>query len=146
MTLARLAWLAQIGTTLPMVGLIWFVQVVAYPLFALVGPAEFARYHQAHSTLITWIVGPLMLVELAAALAWTFDTGGLVPRSVALAGLGCVVLAWLVTVLASVPQHAILAQGFDARAHASLVATNWLRTLAWTVRGAGVVVLLVQPR
>ena len=35
----------------------------------------------------------------------------------------------------SVPQHAVLARGFDADAHASLVTTNWVRTVAWSARG-----------
>jgi hypothetical protein len=34
-----------------------------------------------------------------------------------------------------VPQHAVLARGFDADAHASLVTTNWVRTVAWSARG-----------
>jgi hypothetical protein len=39
MSPGRLALLLQLGTTLPMVGVIWLVQWVAYPLFAHVGDA-----------------------------------------------------------------------------------------------------------
>jgi hypothetical protein len=127
---------AQLASTLPLVGLIWFVQVVAYPLFALVDPAHFEQYHQAHSAWITWLVGPLMLVELAAAGLWVLAPDPNVPRWLPLVGLALVVLAWLVTVFLSVPQHNILAGGFDGQAHRVLVATNWLRTLAWTARAA----------
>lgn len=134
--------LAQLATTLPLVGLIWFVQVVAYPLFALVDADHFGRYHQAHSAWITWLVGPLMLVELAAAGLWVLEPDPTVPRWLALVGLGLVVLAWLVTVFVSVPQHNILAGGFDVHAHRVLVSTNWLRTLAWTARGALLLVVL----
>jgi hypothetical protein len=38
-----------------------------------------------------------------------------------------------------VPAHGRLAEGFDAGVHARLVATNWIRTMAWTLRGALVV-------
>ena len=144
MSVARLALLAQCATTLPMVGLIWFVQWVAYPQFARVGPSEFPAYHQAHAYLIGFLVGPLMLVELVAALAWVLEPGDVVARPWAVAGLGLVALAWGVTGLASVPQHAILERGFDARAHAVLVSTNWLRTFAWTARGVGLLVLLAR--
>jgi hypothetical protein len=34
-----------------------------------------------------------------------------------------------------VPQHAALGAGFDEAAHRTLVLTNWLRTVAWTLRG-----------
>lgn len=40
------------AATLWMTGLIWFVQVVHYPLFALVGSTGFAAYESAHATQI----------------------------------------------------------------------------------------------
>ena len=36
----------------------------------------------------------------------------------------------------AVPQYTFLASGFQARAHAVRVSTHWLRTAAWTARGA----------
>jgi len=66
MVLPRAALLLQLqlGTTLPLVGLIWFVQIVAYPLFARVGADAFPAYHEAHARLITFVVAPLMVLEL----------------------------------------------------------------------------------
>lgn len=46
---SRIAFVVQLGTTLPLVGLIWLVQVVSYPLFLHVGRAELAAYHEAHA-------------------------------------------------------------------------------------------------
>ena len=135
-SIARLALLVQLGTTLPLVGVIWLVQIVAYPLFARVGAAQFGAYHQAHSRLITFVVAPLMTGELAAAVAGAFFVDRSLPREAAWLGAALAVTAWLLTMFVSVPQHAILANGFDARAHEHLVATNWLRTLTWTLRGA----------
>ena len=136
LTFARGALLLQLGTTLPLVGLIWFVQIVAYPLFARVGAAEFATYHAAHSRLITWVVAPLMLGELLGALASVFSRERPLSREIAVLGAVLAIATWLLTLLVSVPQHAVLAGGFDGRAHAMLVGTNWLRTAAWTTRGA----------
>jgi len=69
-----------------MVGLIWLVQVVHYPLFGMVGPGDFKSYHHKHTRLISWVVGPPMLVEglSAAVLAWYRPAA--VPKSAALAG------------------------------------------------------------
>ena len=132
----RAALLLQLGTTLPLVGLIWFVQVVAYPLFARVAVADFVAYHESHSRLITYVVAPLMACELAGAMAWLIWPLGGVPRQVAWVGAALAVTTWAVTMFVSVPQHTIFARGFDARAHDLLVVTNWLRTVAWTARGA----------
>ncbi len=133
--LSRAVLLVQLCTTLPLVGLIWFVQIVAYPLFAQVGDDAFRRYHAGHSRLITFVVAPLMVLELGAAITAavtaTFPHAGV--------GAALVVIVWLVTFLVSVPQHEALARGFDARAHRRLVRSNWIRTGAWTVRGGLVI-------
>lgn len=118
-----------------LVGLIWIVQLVHYPLFARVGSAEFASYEAAHANLITLVVGPLMLLELLTAVAILTLWPSSLPGWVAWLGLALVGLIWLTTMLVSVPLHAKLAAGFDAQTHALLVATNWIRTLAWTARG-----------
>ncbi len=136
MGLSRAALPLQLGTTLPLVGLIWFVQIVAYPLFARVGADAFPAYHEAHARLITYVVAPLMVLELAGALIGATRGDPAMPRSAAWLGAGLAVAVWIVTFFASVPQHDVLARGFDVRAHDVLVATNWLRTAAWTLRGA----------
>ena len=58
-------------------------------------------------------------------------------------GLAVLALIWVSTFAVQVPLHARLASGFDRAVWHRLVVTNWLRTLAWTVR-AGIAVLLLQ--
>lgn len=114
-----------------MTGLIWVIQVVHYPLFARVGAEGYREYQLAHQSLISLIVGPAMLVEALA-------TGAiLVTRRDAPAITAAILLAiiWASTAFLQVPLHNALANGFDAQAHARLVDTNWIRTIAWTARG-----------
>ena len=59
-----LVLLLQLLTTLAMFGLIWFVQIVHYPLFVRVGEPGFRDYAGLHATRTTYVVAPLMLVEL----------------------------------------------------------------------------------
>jgi hypothetical protein len=132
----RLALLGQLATTLPLVGLIWMVQLVAYPLFARVGAASFPSYHAAHSAWITLVVGPLMLGELVCAGLLLVARPASIPSALPWVGIALVALAWGATAFASVPQHAILGRGFDTHAHHLLVLTNWIRTYAWSARGA----------
>jgi len=127
--------LLNFASTWFLVGLIWMVQVVHYPLFARVGLAEFVRYETAHASLITLVVGPLMLLELLTALLLLSVWPTSLPPWLGWLGLALIGLIWLTTMFVSVPLHARLAQGFDAQVHALLVATNWIRTLAWTARG-----------
>jgi uncharacterized membrane protein len=142
-------FLAHVGATLMMAGLIWLVQLVHYPLFAQVGEQTFRTYHVAHNQLITPIVGPLMLVELLGALMLCVERPATIPAWAAWSGLGLVGVAWITTALFSVPAHSILAGGFDEAAHRALVSTNWLRTIAWSAHGALVlyqVSCLIDPK
>jgi len=141
---AHIILLANAVATVFMTGLIWFVQVVHYPLFARVGNDVFPAYSQAHQTLTTLVVGPPMLVEaLTAALLVIARPAG---TSAALAwmGLGLVIVIWISTAALQVPAHGRLVQGFDADTNALLVSSNWIRTVCWTARAVIVGVLLLQ--
>jgi hypothetical protein len=135
--------LLQAFATFAMTGLIWFVQVVHYPLFRSVGAPGYAAYQAEHMRLTTLVVGPLMLLEAATALWLVLDRPAFVSPAQAWAGLALLAVAWLATVFLSVPRHEALRHGFDASAHAALVATNWIRTAAWSARS---VLLLLALR
>ncbi|MEO0514136.1 MAG: hypothetical protein AAF086_02425 [Planctomycetota bacterium] len=133
--------LTNAAATLYMVGLIWMVQIVHYPLFDGVGSEAFTEYEARHTRGMTPIVLPPMVIELATAILLVVmlpaarASGSGVPMWMGWVGLAMVVGVWAVTFALSVPQHAKLAQGFDPRAYRLLVDTNWLRTAAWTLRG-----------
>ena len=132
----RLLLPLQLLSTLAMFGLIWFVQVVHYPLFLQVGAQNFPVYEAAHANRTTYVVAPLMLVELATAGLLLLP--GLRPPGIsawqALAGAGLVGIIWLSTAFLQVPLHNRLQLGYSADVIGKLVATNWIRTVAWSLR------------
>ena len=117
-----------------MTGLIWFIQVVHYPLFARVGKNHYEAYQASHMRLTTWVVGPIMMIEATTGVAMFFVRLESVPDMLVWANLGLLGVIWISTLVWQVPQHEILLGGFDAVAHHRLVASNWVRTVAWTVR------------
>lgn len=130
-------WLfvVNLAATLIMVGAIWVVQLVHYPLFAQVGAPTFQMYHADHNVLITYIVLPMMLLEAGTAALFIIQRPSYISTAAAWLGLILVGVAWGATLFLSVPQHSILAHGFNAEAHRILVSTNWFRTIAWSLRG-----------
>jgi hypothetical protein len=134
-SLTPIILLAHAAATWFMVGLIWFVQVVHYPLFAGVGEAGWSAYSQRHQKLTTLVVGPVMLVELVCAVVLLV----LMPGVPTIAGTILLALVWASTFFVQVPLHARLERGGDPAARAglvrTLVATNWARTFFWTARG-----------
>jgi hypothetical protein len=123
--------IAHAAATLFMTGVIWFVQVVHYPLFGRVGAQEFAAYAREHADRTGRVVGPAMAVELALALALAARAGA---GALAWAGLALLAVIWGSTALVQVPLHRRLAAGPDHAAQRRLVRTNWIRTAAWTAR------------
>ncbi|MEM8599872.1 MAG: hypothetical protein AAGF99_08125 [Bacteroidota bacterium] len=130
--------LVHVLATLTMFGAIWIVQVVHYPLFSGVGLERWTAYEAAHQTRITWIVGPAMLLELGTALALWWLRPDSLPAWMPWVGLVLVGVTWASTAFIQVPLHNTLSAAFDAEAHARLVDTNWIRTVAWSLR-AGLV-------
>ncbi|MGB0715278.1 MAG: hypothetical protein ACPGXK_05330 [Phycisphaerae bacterium] len=120
--------------TLCMVGLIWFVQVVHYPLMAKVGADGYAAYQTSHMSRTTIVVAPLMLLEAATA-CFLLVMPGMQGRWLPIIGMILLLVIWLSTALLQVPCHQRLEKDFDSAIVDRLVLSNWIRTLAWTVRG-----------
>ena len=135
MPIANWVLMLNLGATWFMVGLIWFVQVVHYPLFAEVGEEEYSNYQEWHQKLTTFVVGPPMLVEAftTVLLAWYIPKQ--IPVWMILTGIALLFVIWISTAALQVPCHGKLTQGFDTDVHRRLVRTNWIRTIAWTLRG-----------
>lgn len=130
-----LVLLAHAASTLALVGLIWTIQLVHYPAFRFVDPARFVEFEAFHQRGISILVVPLMLVELATAavLLWLRPAGMSVWMAVL--GAGLVLFIWGCTFAIQVPLHDQLAQRFDSAAVEQLVRSNWIRTIAWSLRG-----------
>lgn len=127
--------LVHVAATVFMVGVIWFVQIVHYPLFGRVGRDGFAGYSTAHSRLTGLVVGPPMLVEAATAVALAIRPPEGVSFFLPLLGLVLLAVVWLSTAFLQSPQHGALGRGFVPNSHRFLVRSNWIRTICWTGRG-----------
>lgn len=129
----------QAATSFALLGLIWVVQLVQYPGFRQVPIEAFPTYHAHHCRRIAWVVGPLMLAELAAAIVLMVRPGPLPPDLQRMI-LGCVLLVWFSTATLQVPLHRRLALAATRADMDRLVATNWLRTGAWSAKAMLVLV------
>ena len=118
-----------------MVGLIWFVQIVHYPLFAKVGRDGFRHYEMEHQRLTTYVVAPLMFIELSSSIMLLWWRPAAVSSTIVFAGISLLGLIWLVTYIVQIPQHASLILSYDASMQRQLVSGNWIRTVAWSARG-----------
>lgn len=125
-----------------MVGLIWTVHHVHYPLFAEVGSSEYVEFQSEHVRRIGMVLAAPWLVEGLATLGVLLlarRRREIVAALVSATAAGGVLL---VSGLASAPAHGELADGFDALVHDRLMAWNLVRALLWTAKGVVSAVLL----
>jgi hypothetical protein len=135
-------WLvANLAGTSLMVGFIWTIQVLTYPMMKAVPAEGFVAYelmHRNRVTAVLVVLAPTEIVAAAGVAAFVDD----VPAWLAV-GSGALLFAiWLSTLLYYAPLHMRLSTGFDPVVHRRLVRTNWIRTAAWTLRGGAAIAMI----
>ena len=136
MPMNKLVFLGCLASTLFMTGLIWFVQVVHYPLFDRVESGAFRRYHADHTRPDRPGRGPADARRVARG---RLSRGTPSRRRPALVGLGRVRLhprglGGDGRGLGPGARPAL--GGFAADTHRLLVRTNLIRTASWTAHSA----------
>jgi hypothetical protein len=129
---------AHAAVSLALAAVLWVVQLVVYPAFRWIEPSRFVLWHEGYTGAVTWVVAPLMLLQLAGVAARYLFLESLEPLW--LLEAACTLAAWAVTVFVSVPLHSRLQgqlpPGLRLAAMRRLVQTNWLRTVCWSVCSA----------
>ncbi len=110
--------------------LIWIIQVLHYPSFIYYAEETFHSAMISHQRNITFIVLPLMLMELILASFNLYKAF----NSISLISLILVILIWLSTFFIQVPIHEKLLQGKDIILIYKLTQTNWIRTILWSIK------------
>ena len=136
--------LLQLFASIFMVGVIWYVQLVHYPLMAGWPHDDFPRWEAAHRQQTGFVVVPAMLAEGLAVMALLGKRPAGVPVWMVWTGALLLLAIWGSTFGIQVPLHEKLATGWDTVAHTSLVQSNWLRTVLWSARGLLAVAMLRQ--
>jgi hypothetical protein len=117
-------------------GLIWFVQLVHYPSYRDMAEKGFTGFQTRSTARTGFIVGPLIFIEFgtAAYLLWRPPAG--IGTIWLWLGAALIVLNLASTVLIQVPLHVRLRATHDPALVELLIRTNWVRTLAWSIRAA----------
>lgn len=134
--------LLNIVSAFILVGLILTIQFVHYPSFRYIANRQFEEFHHFHSKRISFVVIPLMLVELVSSLILYLNNQDNMISIVFLINLILVVSIWALTFLGIVPIHNQLAKAFDSLTFKKLLLFNFFRTILWISRGLLMIILL----
>ena len=113
-----------------MVGVIWVIQLLHYPSFHFIYEKKYIEFQHFHMQRISFIVIPVMLIELASALllAYFFES------SLTIILLALVLGIWAITFIFFTNMHQKLTDGYDHSIVDRLVQINWSRTALWSLR------------
>ncbi len=130
----RLLLTSHAAATWFMTGVIWFVQIVHYPLFKWIGSDAFSAYERDNIVRTAAVVVPVMLLEAFCAVMLLRRRSDSVDRGSAAVGAGLLAMIWASSLFLQFPMHTILTNGFDPAITVQLTSTNWIRTLLWSAR------------
>ena len=146
---ARTLIVVHCAATLFMVGLIWTIHYVHYPLFAYVGETTYVDFQDAHVERIGRLLLAPWLIEavtLAGVLALAFVGGYKTLRVPAIVNGAAMAVVLVISGFWSAPAHGKLAKGFDSSVHQQLMTANLIRSLAWSVCGICAIWLVLVTR
>ncbi len=132
--MSDVALIANLVSTSVMVGVIWFVQVVHYPLLAQFGETQSVDVAVQHQRRTGYVVGLPMLIEGVSTLVLLVARPADVSLVLPWVGAALLAVALGSTLFLSVPLHARMAEAHSPEIGRRLVVTNWPRTIAWTAR------------
>jgi len=109
--------------------LIWLVQLIIYPSFTYFEKARLQAWHSKYTSMISIIVMPLMLVQLASTFYLIYNGFNyiLLLQSI------LIILLWMSTFFEAVPLHKKIDSGLEIKkVIEKLVQVNWKRTMMWS--------------
>jgi hypothetical protein len=111
------------------------MQVLHYPLFDRVGRDAFAVYEIKYNRRFRLLLGPGIALVTVTTVVQLFTRPASTSLIDVIREVVLLVVIVVSTVLYQAPQHARLSAGFDPAAYRTLVRSNWVRTVAWSILG-----------
>lgn len=127
-------FLTHVFLTLFMLGVIWFVQLIHYPLLNLIEGKNFCLYERCHFRRMIYVISLPMLIEFITGWWLLYEKIPVGPVGLLRVNAALLTLIWISSFCVQVPMHYKLTKRFDKGAYYHLVSTNWIRTVAWSVR------------
>ena len=113
-----------------LVSLVFMTQFITYPTFLNIDKDKFSDYHRKYVNNISFIVAPVMLIELLTLILIAyFSKDFLIIKSLIL-----LLVIWLTTFFIMIPSHNRISKSFNIKEIKSLINYNWIRTILWSFK------------
>ena len=122
-------FLIHLFCTVLMTGICWFVQVVHYPLFLQIPDKDFPTYEKKNYR-TAYLTVTIMVVELFTGLYIVFNY----ENELFFWNMVLLLIIELSTILFQIPIQIGLSKKSSRKQKLKLIRTNWIRTIAWSMR------------
>lgn len=114
-----------------------------YHSWLFVGHDEFAVVHQqsGQRILLFFVLPTLILTVITILMFW--HRPAIIPKKLIWFGLGCQMVSWISSALIQIPIQLQLDNGKDLDLLNKLIATDWIRIIAWIVY-IGIVLRMIK--
>jgi hypothetical protein len=140
-------WLILANLTLAAycTGSMWTMQLMHYPLYANIGRAEFVNYiagNNRRAVMPTIIPGvAIVIVSIATAITTSYAGAAAIVGAVASVGVAASSAKWQARIHLNLRRD-----GYSSEQIAQLVATNWIRTILYTVALVAAIVVMAASQ
>lgn len=144
--MTQISWIIfvmQLISTFMLLGIVWLVQLINYPLFKLIPESLFRDYHALHINRSQWLIAPLMLVEMltgAYLLIWPLLDAN---YYLYVCNFVLILLVWLETFFLQIPIHKTLQKQHSQTKIDRLINMGWVRTITWSLHGIVLILILI---
>lgn len=133
---SKAVFFIHLAATWFLVGVIWFVQLIHYPLFSRVGVDGFRLFNRREMFRAILIYGFPMTIEITTGilLVW-YRLPGIMMLQVWI-NLILLMGIWGISLVLHLPKQLLLFKSVNLMVVKKIVLFNWFRTVGWTLRGA----------
>lgn len=104
-----------------------------YHSWQFVGEEEFATVHQATGQrIVLFFVLPTLILTIITIMMFWYRPA-VIPKSLLGLALACQLASWISSALIQIPIQLQLDNGKDIQLLNKLIATNWIRIIAWFI-------------
>ena len=123
-------FLIQIISNSILIGVLIITQIISYPSLSSIDKTFFEKYHKNYVNRISYVVIPLMLIELFSLVYLTFYITDLFM----IKSLLILLTIWLFTFISIIPLHNSLSNKRSDDIINRLINYNWFRTILWSIK------------
>jgi len=132
--LITVALIGNLCASVFMTGIVGFIQFVQYPLLHHISTFDFSCYYKKYISRISWIVYPVMIIEICFASWLSFLPVQSRLQFPILMTYILLASATLITFLVQIPLNQKLQLAFDNVILSKILFYNGIRLFSWTLR------------